>query len=109
MVLPPLRLPEVDDVRYDGARDAPGVDADVLVEMRVLGRDQRLEELLGNLVEPDDDALLGSELEQHLPVGAVDRRHDGRLPVLQSLDLGYVEGQEVPQDRAGTGGDQQRA
>ncbi len=96
----PLRLPEVDDVRYDGARDPPRVDADVLIEMRVLRRDQGLEELLGDLVGPDDDALLGAELEQNLPVGAVDGGHDGRLPVLQPLDLGDIEGQEIPQDRA---------
>src|SRR2546426_7520634 len=77
------------DVRYDGSRDPPGVDADVLVVMRVLGGDQGVKELLRDLVEPDHDPLLRAELVEDLAVGAVDRRDDRRLPVLQVGDFGY--------------------
>src|SRR5207245_5878654 len=87
----PLGLPEPDDVRYDRAGDAAEVNPHVLVEARVFRGDQRVEESLRDLIEADDNPLLGAELVEDLAVGSVDRGDDVRLPVLKLADLGDVE------------------
>ncbi len=112
----PLRAAQPDHVGDQGAGDPPGVDPDVRLEARVLGGDQGVEERRRHLVEGHHDPLLGAELVEDLAVGAVDRRHHRRLPILKAADLRDVEGQEVAEpctrsdgEREGGGQDNHQA
>ena len=63
-----LRAAPLDDVGDRGDEDAPDVDAEVPVELGVLGRDDRLAQQRVDVVVADDDAALGGELADHLAV-----------------------------------------
>src|SRR5207245_143090 len=103
-----LRLSKVDDVRYNRPGDSPEIDPHVPEEAGILRGDQGVDERVGNLIEPDDDPLLGAELVENLTIGAVERRDDARLPVLKLLDLGNIEGEDVAYDRAAGDRNEQR-
>ena len=53
-----LRAPHLDDVGHHGRADAPDVDAEMTVELRVFGRDDRLPQQRVDVVVADDDAPL---------------------------------------------------
>ena len=55
------------------ATDAPDVDAEVAIELGVLGGDDRLAQERVDVVVADDDAPLGGELADDLAVRGVAR------------------------------------
>ena len=67
-----LRAAPLDDVGERRDDDAPDVDAEVAVELGVLGRDDRLPQQRVDVVVADDDAALRGELADDLAVGRVD-------------------------------------
>ena len=75
-----------------GDDDAPDVDAEVPVELGVLGRDDRLPQQRVDVVVADDDAALGGELADHLAVARVDARDRARRVVVERRDLRQVAG-----------------
>ena len=58
MVEPPCGRPELGEIGDEGANQPALVDALVLVEALVLGRDERLLHVLGNVGERHPDAAL---------------------------------------------------
>ena len=75
--------PPAAEVLVDGAGDAHGVDAEVRVEARVLGGDDRLLEGGRHLAEGDEDAPLHVELRDELVGLVVDARSHAGLDALQ--------------------------
>ena len=65
-----LGPPHLDDVGQRGGADAPDVDAEMAVELRVFGGDDRLLQQRVDVVVADDDAPLGGELADQLVVDA---------------------------------------
>src|SRR5206468_5697031 len=61
-----LRPTPLDDVDECGRGDAPDVDAEVAVELSILGCDDRLAKRRVDVLVPDDHAALGRELADHL-------------------------------------------
>ena len=96
------------DVGYAGARDAREVDAAVLVEALVLGRDEGLDDALRHRLNREIEPPLAGIFGEQRAVGGVHAGHDRRLVVLQ---LGIVRqvAREVPQQpgRAGDADDEQ--
>ena len=96
-----LRTPvgaEVLRIQHGRARHAGEVDAAVLVEVLVLGRQERVDdELWHRLDRQIEPALLGIFAEQRT-VGRMDARHHRRLVILKLRVVGQVLG-EMP-DRA---------
>ena len=109
-VLAPAQAP-LDDVLGRGDDDARDADAEVAVEARVLGRDDRLAERRRDVVVLHDDAPLGRELADDLAVRGVDARDRVRRVVVERLDLGQVAGvgeQDAADDAEDRGEDEQR-
>ena len=105
-----LGAPPLDDVgqRRDG--DAPDVDAEVAVELGVLGRDDRLAQQRVDVVVADDDAALRGELADELAVRRVDARDGARRVVVERGDLRQVAGvreEHAAQDAEQRGDDEQ--
>ena len=93
------------------ARDAPDVDAEMAVEVGVLGRDDRLAEQRVDVVVADDDAALGGEFADQLAVGRIDARDRAGRVVVERGDLGQVAGvgeQDAAQDAEQRRDDEQR-
>ena len=106
-----LRPPHLDDVGQRGGADAPDVDAEMAVELRVFGRDDRLPQQRVDVVVADDDAPLGGELADQLVVGRVDARDGAGGVVVERGDLRKVAGvreEHAAQDAGQGGGDEQR-
>ena len=100
-VLAPCGLAPLDDVALsrgvaDDARDA---EAEVLLELGVLGGDDGLLQLRRDRLVGDDLAPLDRELADHLAARAVDARDRARRVVVERGDLRQVAG--VGEDDAG--------
>ena len=95
------------DGRDDDARDAQ---AEVLLEVGVLGGDDRLPQHRRHVVVADDDAALGGELADHLAVAREEAGDRVRLVVVERADLGQVVGvgEEHAAERAEQRGDQEQ-
>ena len=91
MLAPCARAP-LDDVGGRGDEDAPDVDAEVAVELRVLGGDDRLAQQRVDLVVADDDAALRGELADHPAAAGVDARDGAGRVVVERRDLRQVAG-----------------
>ena len=94
-----------------GDDDAPDVDAEVAIELGVLGRDDRLAQQRVDVVVADDDAALRGELADDLAVGGVDARDRARRVVVERGDLRQVAGvgeQHAAQDAEHRRDDEQR-
>src|SRR5690606_41886399 len=78
------------------ARDAPGIEAPVLVEAPILDRDDGLRDVLGHRMDGDRGAALESELA-HLT--SVCGEELARLLVLEGLDLGDEIGRASCRER----------
>ena len=81
-----------DDVGGRRGEDAPDVDAEVLVEFGVLGRDDRVAQQRVDVVVADDHAPLRRELADHLAARRVHARDRARRVVVQRRDGGQVAG-----------------
>ena len=114
IVLAPLRprvVPgdRVADPAEHGARrrhgDVRHAQAEVLLEVGVFRRDDRLAELRRDRFVGDDHAALGGELADHLAVRAVDARDGARRVVVERGNLRQVAGEreehaaDRPEDR----------
>src|SRR4029453_13157442 len=66
--------------------DAPGVDPEMLPEVRVLHRDDGVAENGRYVPERDDDPLLDGELPEHASVRREDLRDDVWLEILERRD-----------------------
>ncbi len=99
-----------EQVGDQGARDPERVDAAVVVEVGVLGGEDRLAQAVGHLLEGDDVAALLAKLAQEHPVGAPDaQRHLGPV-VGQGLDRRQaVVGDRIDQDAGQRPAGQHRA
>ena len=75
----------------------------MLVEILVLGGEERVDDHLGDRLDRQIEAAFLGVFAEKGAVGGVDARHDGRLVVLQLRIVGQVLG-EMP-DQAGGGGD----
>ena len=71
---------------------APEVDAEMAIELGVLGRDDRLAQQWVDLVVADDDAALRGELADHLSGAGVDAGDRARRVVVERGDLRQVTG-----------------
>jgi hypothetical protein len=93
-------LEQVVGQRDQDARDAQ---AEVLLEIRVLGRDDRLSQDGRDLVVADDDAALGRELSDDLAVSCCKARDGVGTVVIERADLREVSGirKQDPADGAG--------
>ena len=87
-VLAPCVAAPLDDVGGRGGEDAPDVDAEVLVELGVLGRDDRVAQQRVDVVVADDHAPLRRELADHLAARRVDARDRARRVVVERRDCG---------------------
>ena len=85
-------------VEHRGARHAGEVDAAVLVEILVLGREERVDDEFRNRLDRQiEPALLGVFAEQRA-VGGMDARHHRRLVILKLRIVRQVLG-EMPDQR----------
>ncbi len=87
-----LRPAPLDDVGGGGHEDAPDVDAEVAVEFRVLGRDDRLSQQRVDLVVSHHHAALRRELADGLAAAGVDARDGARGVVVERGYLWEVAG-----------------
>ena len=85
-----LLAPPLDDVGDRRGDDAPEVQAEVLVEVGVLGGDDRVAQHRVDVVVADDDAPLRRELADDLPVGGVDAGDRARVVVVEGGNLREV-------------------
>ncbi len=100
-----LRTPSaavVLDVDRGGARDAGEVDAAVLVEVLVLGRDEGVDDELGHRLDRDVEPPLARVFGEQRAVRRVHAGHDRGLVVLQLGIVRQVAG-EVPEQAGGAG------
>ena len=88
------------EVGDGGAQDAGEIDAAVLVEILVLGRDESVLDELGHRLDRDVEAPLLGVLGDKGAVGSVHARHHRRLIVLQRRVVGQILG-EMPDDVGG--------
>ncbi len=94
---------EILRVEHGGTRHAGEVDAAMLVEVLVLGREERVDHQLRNRLDRQvQAAFLGIFAEQRA-IGGVDARHHRRLVILKLRIVRQVLG-EMP-DQPGHGGD----
>ena len=91
------------DVGKAGARDAREVDAVVLVEALVLGRDERVDDQARYRLDRQVEPALARILGEQLPVGGMHAGHHRGLIVLKLRVVRQLP-REVPED-AGHGGD----
>ena len=75
------------EVAQRGAADPDDVDAAVVVEAGVLGREDRLHEDVGDLRPRDEEPALDREAGDDRPVGAADLRDDVGAVARELLDL----------------------
>ena len=81
-----------EDVLEHGDGDARHADAEVLVEPRILGRDDRIAQQRRDLFVADDDAALGGELADGPAVAREDARDRVRTVIVERADFGDVAG-----------------
>ena len=74
----------------DGAGDALEVDAAVLVEAPVLGRQEGCDDALGDGVDGHEDAPLARVLGDQRAVVRMDARHHRRLVLGEALVVGQI-------------------
>ncbi|OQC23182.1 MAG: hypothetical protein BWX71_02150 [Deltaproteobacteria bacterium ADurb.Bin072] len=89
----PLDIGVCLDVCYEGAQDPARLEADVIVERRVLGRHDGLLEGDGNVVPVHHDPALRREIPYGCPVGCRDLAEPGGFISPELLDRG-----EPPED-----------
>ena len=77
-----------------GAEDRDQVDAGMLEEMTVLGRDEGDLDVARDLVDRDEPTLLCVEFADQLPVPVVDFADDRRAVVIEVVEIGKVSNQE---------------
>ena len=87
-----LRAPSFDDVGHRRDENAPDVHAEVAVELRILGGDDRLAEHPVDVVVADHHAPLRGELADHLPSAGVDARDRARRVVVERGNLRQIAG-----------------
>ena len=87
-----LFAPALDDVDCRGDENAPDVHAEMAIELRVLGRDNRLPQQRVDIVVADDDAPLRRKLADHLSVRGIDPRNRARRIVVERRHLRQVAG-----------------
>jgi hypothetical protein len=92
-------------VRERGTGDRAGVDAGVVVEAAVLGREDGVDQVAGDLQQRDGFAVLAAQDGQLLTVGVVDHRLDGGGA---GGDLQVLRGRELQGDDVRTGGQAER-
>ena len=80
----------VDGAVVERGGDPGGVEAVVAVEVLVLGRDERLLDLVGNLVDRREDAALAGELVHQRALARVDAAERRRLVALELRGVGKV-------------------
>jgi hypothetical protein len=85
-----LRPAALEDVDRAGHGDAPDVDAEVAIELGVLGRDNPLTEQRVDVIVPDDDPPLRRELADHLAVRGVDARDRAGRVVVEHRDARQI-------------------
>ncbi len=106
-----LRAAAFDDVGHGGDEDAPDVHAEVAIELRVLGGDDRLAQQRVDVVVADDDAALGGELADHLATGRIDPGDGAGGIVVEGGDLrqvSRVREHDAAEDAEDRGNDEQR-
>ena len=89
------------DVLRHGPRQRPPVEAAVLVEILVLGRNERFDQLLGDRVDGHEQAPLGGKFGQQRAIGGMHPRHDGRC-VLGKLGVVGQIARRFPDEVAGS-------
>ena len=82
----------LDDVDEGRDEDAPDVHADVPLELRVFGRDDRLPQRRVDVVVADDDAALGGEFADDFALRRVEARDRARRVVVEGGHLREVAG-----------------
>ena len=101
-----LRTPvgaEILRIQHGGARHAGEVDAAMLVEVLVFGREERVDDELWNRLDRQIEAALLGVFAEQRTVGRMDARHHRRFVILKLRIVGQVLG-EMP-DRARDAGD----
>jgi len=81
-----------DDVAHEGPGDGQVVDALVLVEGLVLGREKGPRQVVGHLAQRGQEALLAVEVAEYLAVAGVDRGHQRGAVVGDVLEARQVLG-----------------
>ena len=106
--LEPAPLRHVEDVLAHGPRHAGRVDAAVLEEIMILGRQEGVHHLLGDLVVGHEDAAFLGELADQGAVPGIDPRRRGRTIVHQFRRVGHVVEQprRIDRQRKSRDGDQ---
>ena len=87
-----------------GTQDALNVEAAMLVEILVLGRDEGFDHTVRHRVERHIDAPLAGELGDHVAVIRMDAGHDRRLVFGEHFVVGQVL-RHLPQDEGSRRGD----
>src|SRR5204863_8371806 len=87
-----LCAPALDEIREHSGGDAEDVDAEVPIELRVFGGDDRLVEHRVDVVVADDDAPLGGEFADDLAVRGVHTGDGARRVIIERGDLRQVAG-----------------
>ena len=82
----PLRL----EIRDDGARDALGIDAVMVEEILVLGRDEGIDHELRHVLDRQIEAPLLRVFGDQAAIGRVHARHHRRLVVAKLRVVGQV-------------------
>ncbi len=106
-----LRAAPLEDVGGGRGEDAPDVDADVPIELGVLGGDDGLPEQGVDVVVADDDPALRGELADDLAVGGIDARDRARRVVVERRHLRQIAGvreQHAAENAEPGRGDKQR-
>ena len=70
----PLPKAAGDEVAHNGARDSDGIDPVMVIETRILAREQRIHEVVRDLVERNDHAVLASETAVEFSILVVNGR-----------------------------------
>ena len=94
-----------------GDEDAPDVDAEMAIELRVLGGDDRLAQKRVDVVVADHHAPLCRELADHLAAGRVDARDRARRVVVERRHLRQIAGvgeEDAAQHAEHRGDDEER-
>ena len=82
-----LRPAHTDQILVSCAQDGEIIDAGMMEELSVLGRQYGILQVGGNFFMSDDDAPLNRKLPDYLTVIGIDIRDDIRAIIFQSLDF----------------------